>query len=87
MSQQDTRLARARDEARQRGLTRAEVTFYCQYDLIPSDGIMEATLRHIVQCVVTSLVYRTPYAFVWNTYCDSLVHSLVVVDRTQTRRL
>ena len=42
VSQDDTRLARARDEASQRGLTRAEVTFYCQND-IPSDEIMEAT--------------------------------------------
>ena len=87
VSQQDTRLARARDEARQRDLTSAEVTFYCKNDLIPSDEIMEATVRYIVQYVVTSLVYRTQYAFVWSTYCDSLVHSLVVVDRTQTRRL
>ena len=47
VSQDDTRLARTRDEARQRGLTRAEVTFYCQND-IPSDEIMEATLKRIV---------------------------------------
>ena len=82
VSQQDTRLARARDEARQRGLTRAKVTFYCQND-IPSDEIMEATLRRIIQYVDASLVYTTPYAYVWNAYCDSLLHSLVVVDRTQ----
>ena len=82
VSQQDTRLARARDEARQRGLTRAEVTFYCQND-IPSDEIMEATLRRIIQYVDPSLVYTTPYACVWNAYCDSLLHSLVVVDRTR----
>ena len=36
VSQQYTRLARARDEASPRGLTREEVTFYCQND-IPSD--------------------------------------------------
>ena len=86
VSQQDTRLARARDEARQRGLTRAEVTFYCQND-IPSDKIMEATLRCIVQYVDASLVFTTPYACVWKNYCDSLVHSLVVVDRTQDTAL
>ena len=60
VSQHDTRLARARDEARQRGLTRAEVTFFCQND-IPSDEIMEATLRHIIQYGDASLVYTTPY--------------------------
>ena len=86
VSQQDTRLARARGEASQRGLTRGEVTFYCQND-IPSDEIMEATLRRIIQYVDASLVYTTPYACVWKNYCDSLVHSLVVVDRTQDTAL
>ena len=85
-SQEDTRLAHARDEARQRGLTRAEVTFYCQND-IPSDEIMGATLKCIVQYVDDSLVYTTPYACVWNAYCESLLHSLVVVDRTQDAAL
>ena len=47
VSQQNTRLARARDEASQSGLTRAEVTFYCQND-IPSDEIMEVTLKRFV---------------------------------------
>ena len=37
----------------------------------------------MVQYVDASLVYTTPYACVWNAYCDSLVHSLVVVDRIQ----
>ena len=44
---------------------------------------MEATLRRTVQYVDASLVYTTPYTCVWNAYCDSLLHSLVVVDRTQ----
>ena len=82
VSQEDTRLACARDEANQRGLTRAEVTFYCKNE-IPSDEIMEATLKRMVQYMDASLVYTTPYACVWNAYCDSLVHSLVVVERTQ----
>ena len=86
VSQQDTRLARARDEASQRGLTRAEITFYCQ-NVIPNEEIMEATLKRIVQYVDASAVYTTPYACVWNAYCDSLVHSLVVVDRTQDTAL
>ena len=75
-------MAHARDEASPRGLTRAEVTFYCQND-IHSDEIIEATLKRIVQYVDALLVYTTPYTCVWNVYCDSLVHSLVVVDRTQ----
>ena len=86
VSQQDTRLACTRDEARQKGLTRAEVTFYCQND-IPSDKIMEATLRHIIQYVDASLVYTTPYVCVWKNYYDNLVHSLVVVDRTHDTAL
>ena len=44
---------------------------------------MEATWKRMVQYVDASLVYTTPYACVWNAYCDSLVHSLVVVDRTR----
>ena len=43
-TQEDTRLACARDEANQRGLTRTEVTFYCKSKIL-SDKIMEATLK------------------------------------------
>ena len=82
VSQEDTRLARARDKASQRGLTRAEVTFYCEND-IPSDETMEATLKRVVQYVDASLVYTTPFSSVWNAYCDCMAHSLVVVDRTK----
>ena len=86
VSQDNTRLARARDEARQRGLTRAKVTFYCKNN-IPSDEIMEATLKRIIQYVDAFLIYTTPYPCVRNTYCDSILHSLVVVDRTQDTAL
>ena len=82
VSQEDTRLACARNEANQRGLTRAEVTFYCK-NKIPSDKIMEATLKRMVQYVDASLAYTAPYACVWNAHFDSLVHSLVVVNRTR----
>ena len=47
VSQEDTRLACARNEANQRGLPRAEVTFYCRTE-IPSDENMEATLKRMV---------------------------------------
>ena len=86
VSQEDTRLACVRDEANQKGLTRVEVAFYCKNE-IPSDEIMEATLKRMVQYVAASLVCTTPYACVLNAYCDSLVHSLVVVDRTQDEAL
>ena len=43
-TQGDTRLACARDEANQRGLTRTEVTFYCKNEIL-SDKIMEATSK------------------------------------------
>ena len=82
VSQEDTRFAPARDEAVQRGLTMGEVTFYCQ-NKIPSDEIMEAALSRMVQYVEASLIYTTPYVCVWKIYCGSLLHSLVVVDRTQ----
>ena len=79
----DTRLVRARDKARLRGLTRA---FYCdQY--IPSDEIMEDCLQRIVRYVDPSLVYSTPYASVWKNYCDAMKHNLVVVDRSRDTAL
>ena len=78
--QKATRLADARDKASLRGLTRAEVTFYCD-NCVPTDQIMENTLIRITQYVDKDLVYSTPYAKTWAVYCNSFVHSLVVVDR------
>ena len=43
---------------------------------------MEATLKRMVQYVDASLAYTTPYVCVWNAYCESLLHSLVVVYKT-----
>ena len=43
-TQEDTRLACARDEANQRGLTRTEVTFNCKNEIL-SDKIIGATLK------------------------------------------
>jgi hypothetical protein len=73
--QKDTRLAKSRDLAAERGLTRAEVTFYCGDD-IPDDSLMTDTLGRITQHVTQSLVYSTPYADTWRAYCDSFLHSL-----------
>lgn len=47
--QKDIRLANARDLVKDRGLTRAEVTFYCK-DKVPSD-FMEDTLLRINEYV------------------------------------
>ena len=80
--QSGTRLAVARDKAKERGLTRAEVTFYVDGS-IPSDGFIDTVLRKIVQYVPTSLVYSTSYSSTWKAYCDHLKHSLVCIDRSE----
>ena len=75
-------MAKARNLAKDRGLTRAEVTFYCA-DHVPCDSLMEDTLRRIIQYVPPSLVYSTPFANTWRAYCDAMLHSLVIIDRTR----
>ena len=50
--QKDTRLANARDLGKDRGLTRAEVTFYCK-DAVPSDNFMEDALLRVTKYVPT----------------------------------
>jgi len=76
----DTRLAEARDKAKDRGLTRAEVTFYIQ-DEIPDDGFIDRVLHRIIKYIPTDLVYSTSYAATWKLYCSTFKHSLVCVDR------
>lgn len=78
--QDDTRLATARDKASDRGLTRAEVTFYCPDGKVPSDQFLENTLLDITSYVDAQLVYSTPYHATWKAYCETFVHSLVVQD-------
>ena len=80
--QKGTRLADARDKAKERGLTRAEVTFYIQ-DEIPDDCFIDDVLERIVKYIPKDLVYSTPYKETWKTYCDSFKHSLVCVDRSK----
>ena len=80
--QTGTRLANARDKAKDRGLTRAEVTFYVDKS-IPNDEFIDTVLRKIVQYVPTSLVFSTSYASTWKAYCSTFKHSLVCVDRSQ----
>ena len=77
-----TTKAKARDLAKDRDLTRAEVTFYCA-DNVPSDSLMEDTLKRITQYVSPSLGYSTPFAGTWRAYCDAMLHSLLVIDRTR----
>ena len=80
VSQEDTRLAKARDAAGSRGLTRAEVTFFCQ-TRIPDDNFMEETLLSITNYVDQNLVYTTPYNLTWKVYCECLRHSLIIFHR------
>ena len=54
--QKDTLLVNARDLAKDRGLTRAEVTFYCK-DTVPSDNFMEDALLRVREYVPTTIVY------------------------------
>ena len=77
--QKGTRLAEARDKAKDRGLTRAEVTFYIQ-DEIPDDEFIEDVLERIIKYIPKDMVYSTSYAATWESYCDSFKHSLVCVD-------
>jgi hypothetical protein len=79
-----TRLAIAKDKATARGLTRAEVTFNCKED-IPSDKDMDIVLQQITAFVPSFLVYSTPYSATWKAYCDSFIHSLVVVGRGEEK--
>ena len=80
--QKDTRLANARDLAKDRGLTRAEVTFYCK-DTVPSDNFMEDALLLVTEYVPATIVYSTPFVGTWKAYCDAMLHSLAVIDRTR----
>ena len=80
--QKNTRLAKARDLAKDRGFTRAKVTFYYA-DHVSGDNLMVDTLKRITQYVSPSLVYSTPFADTWRAYCDAMLHSLVVIDRTR----
>ena len=80
VSQEGTRLAKARDAADSRGLTRAEVTFFCQ-NRIPNDEFMEETLLSVTNYIDKNLVYTTPYHLTWKVYCECLRHTLVAIHR------
>lgn len=80
--QKGTRLAKARDHAKDRGLTRAEVTFYIQQD-IPDEGIIDSVLERIVKYIPKEIVYSTSYADTWKAYCNTFKHSLVCIDRSK----
>ena len=80
--QKDTRLAKSRDLCKDRGLTHVEVSLSFE-EYFPSDRVIENCFIRITQTVSPCLVYSTPFADVWRAYCDALLHSLVVVDRTR----
>jgi hypothetical protein len=79
--QTGTRLANARDKAKERGLTRAEVIFTIN-DKIPDESFINEVLQSIVRYIPKSIVYSTSYAATWKTYCNTFKHSLVCVDRS-----
>ena len=64
-----------------RGVTHVVPLSFEEY--VPTDGVIEDTLKRITQTVSPCLVYSTPFADVWRAYCDALLHSLVVIDRTR----
>ena len=81
--QQGTRLAKARDLSTDRGLTRAEATFYLSEGNIPDDDFIESVLNRIIEYIPKDLVYSTPFSAMWTAYCSTLQHSLVCVDRKE----
>ena len=48
---------------------------------------MEETLLKITNYVDKDLVYSTPYSATWKSYCDAMVHSLVIVDTKEDQAL
>ena len=44
---------------------------------------MEGTLLRITEYVPPATVYSTPFSETWRAYCDCMLHSLVVIDRTR----
>ena len=87
-SQKGTRLAKARDLACERGLTRAEVTIYItNQEEIPSEDFIDYTLDRIEEYIPKSLVYSTPFRKAWESYCNTFKHSLVCIDRSENTAL
>ena len=82
MCQTGTRLANARDKAKERGLTRAEVTFTINNE-IPDENFISEVLQSLVRYIPKSIVYSTSYANTWKTYCNIFKHSLVCIDRSK----
>ena len=80
--QKDTRLAKSRDLCKDRGLTHVEVSLSFE-EYVPTDSVIEDTLKRINYTVSPCLVYSTPFEDVWRAYCDALLHSLVIIDRTR----
>ena len=75
------RLSRARNESSQRGLTRSEVTFYFEMDdPVPSDRFISEVLAQLIAIIPDHLVYSTPHNATWRAYCETMQHSLVIVD-------
>lgn len=95
VTQKDTRLASARDRSCERGLTRAEVTFYCcdgipkqdKHVRIPRDDEIRTSLSRLIGYVPDTLVFCTPHAAKWKAFCETMKHSLIVVDKDRNKAL
>ena len=81
--QKGTSLSAARDLAKERGLTRAEVTIYIQNNKIPDEDFIDPVLEKIVKYIPKDIVYSTSFANTWKSYCNTFKHSLVCIDRTK----
>lgn len=78
----DTPLAKSRDAATMRGLTRVRTSFNLEYYNLPSDNFIDHIMERLVVAIPKSLVYSTPYAAIWKAYCDSLQHTLICVHKS-----
>ena len=78
----DTPLAKSRDAATMRGLTRVRTSFNLEYFNLPSDNFIEHMMGRLIEAIPKSLVYSTPYTAIWKSYCDSLKHTLICVHKT-----
>ena len=80
-TQQDTPLANARDnpDARERGLTRMEITFYANGFPITMQEIL-GEMAYLKKLFPKEVCLDTPYARKWEALTDHLEHTLVVHD-------
>ncbi len=67
-----------------RGMTRIEVTLYCNGTLNKSRTELCQLVDNARQMTHPDVIYATPHSKMWLAYADCLKHSLLVVDETIT---